>query len=53
VEAESQTVQEGGLLWWCRFNILVSAREGRRWDEALLGDEAEAVSSSWFNGNEA
>jgi hypothetical protein len=31
---------------WCRFNTLVSAREGRREDEALLEDEAEAMSSS-------
>jgi hypothetical protein len=45
--------EEGGLLWWCRFNVLVSARVGRRRDEALSEDKAEAASSSWFNGKES
>jgi hypothetical protein len=45
--------EEGGLLCWCGFNTSVSARQGRRWDEALPEDEAEAMSLSWFNGNEA
>jgi hypothetical protein len=44
---------EGSMLWWCRFNASVLAREGRRWDEALPKDEAEAASLSWFNGKEA
>jgi hypothetical protein len=44
---------EGRLLWWCGFNASISAREGRQRDEALLEDEAEAASSSWFNGKEA
>jgi hypothetical protein len=37
---------EGGQRWWCGFNASISAREGRRWDEALLEDDAEVVSSS-------
>jgi hypothetical protein len=41
------------MQWWCRFNALVLASEGRRPDEALLKDEAEAASSSWLNGKEA
>jgi hypothetical protein len=32
---------------------LVFAREGRRWDEALLEDETEATSSSWLYGKKA
>jgi hypothetical protein len=32
---------------------LVLAREGRRLDEALSKDEAEATSSSWLHGKEA
>jgi hypothetical protein len=43
---------ESVLLWWCRFNALDSAREWRRRDEALLEDEADAASSSWFNEKE-
>jgi hypothetical protein len=31
---------EGGLLWWCGFNISVLGREGRRRDEVLSEDEA-------------
>jgi hypothetical protein len=31
---------EGGLLWWCGFNVSVSGREGRRQDEVLAEDEA-------------
>jgi hypothetical protein len=45
-------VVEGGLLWWCGFNASVSVREGKRRDEALPKDEAEAVSLSWFNVKE-
>jgi hypothetical protein len=37
--------EEGSLRWWCKFNALVSAREGRRRDKALPEDEVEAVSS--------
>jgi hypothetical protein len=43
---------EDSLQWWCKFNISVSAREGRRWDKALSKDEAEAASSSWLNEKE-
>jgi hypothetical protein len=50
VEAGSQAVRKGSLGRWCGFNASVSAREGRQRDEALLEDEAEAVSSSWLNG---
>jgi hypothetical protein len=42
--------EEGGQRRWCGFNTSVSAREGRRRDEALSEDEAEAASSSWLNG---
>jgi hypothetical protein len=45
--------KEGGQMRWCRFNASVSAREGRRRDEALSEDEAEAASSYWLNENEA
>jgi hypothetical protein len=38
--------EEGDLLWWCRFNALISARERSRWDEALLEDKVEAANSS-------
>jgi hypothetical protein len=38
--------REGDQQWWCRFNASVLAREGRRRDEALLEDEAEAANSS-------
>jgi hypothetical protein len=31
---------------WCKFNTLVSAREGRRWDEVLPENKVEAASSS-------
>jgi hypothetical protein len=44
---------ENGLLWWCGFNASVSTQEGRRRDEVLPEDEAEAASSSWFNEREA
>jgi hypothetical protein len=37
---------ESGIQWWCGFNVLVSAREGRRQDEVLPEDEVEAASSS-------
>jgi hypothetical protein len=43
---------EGGLLWWCGFNASVLARKGRRRDEALSEDKAEAASSSWLNEKE-
>jgi hypothetical protein len=43
---------EGSLLWRCGFNASVSAREGRRRDEALPEDESE-VANSRFNGKEA
>jgi hypothetical protein len=36
----------------CGFNTSVSAREGRRQDEALPEDEVEGANSSWFNGKE-
>jgi hypothetical protein len=36
---------EGRRWRWCIFNASVSAREGRRWDEALSENETEAVSS--------
>jgi hypothetical protein len=38
--------REGGRQRWYGFNALVLAREGRRWDKALLEDEAEAARSS-------
>jgi hypothetical protein len=44
---------ESGRQRWYEFNILASAQEGRQWDEVLLEDEAEAVSSSWPHKNEA
>jgi hypothetical protein len=44
---------EGSLQRWCRFNTLVSAREGRRPNKAFPEDEVEAVNSSWLNGKEA
>jgi hypothetical protein len=37
---------EGGWRWPCGFNASVLAREEMQRDEALLEDEAEAVSSS-------
>jgi hypothetical protein len=37
---------EGGQRRWYRFNASVLAREGRRRNEALPKDEAEAMSSS-------
>jgi hypothetical protein len=43
---------EGGWWRWCRFSALVLAREGRRRDEALPEDEADAASSSWLYGKE-
>jgi hypothetical protein len=45
--------REGSLRRCCGFNALVSVREERRWDKALLEDEAEAASSSWLNRKEA
>jgi hypothetical protein len=36
---------EGGRQWWCGFNALFLARDGRRLDEALWEDEAETASS--------
>jgi hypothetical protein len=44
---------EGGRRWWCKFNVLVFAQEGRRRDEALPENEAEAASSSSLHGKEA
>jgi hypothetical protein len=44
--------REGVQQWGCRFNTSISAREGRRRDEALLEDEAGSVSSSWLHGKE-
>jgi hypothetical protein len=41
---------EGGWRRWCGFNILVSARERKRQDEALTEDEAETASFSWLHG---
>jgi hypothetical protein len=43
---------EGGLRRWCGFNASIFAQVRRRRDEALLEDEAEAVSSSWLNEKE-
>jgi hypothetical protein len=43
---------EGGRRWWCGFNALVSAREGRQQDKALSEDEAEVASSSWLHGKD-
>jgi hypothetical protein len=43
---------EGGRRQWCKFNAPVLAREGRRRDEALPEDEAEATSSSWLHMKE-
>jgi hypothetical protein len=45
--------REGGRRRWCVLIALVSAREGRRRDEALPEDEAEAAISSWLNLKEA
>jgi hypothetical protein len=45
--------EECGRRWWCGFNTLVSAREMERGDEALMEDEAEAVSSSCLYGKES
>jgi hypothetical protein len=45
--------REDGRWGLCRFSALFSTREGRRWDEPLLKDEAETVSSSWFHAKEA
>jgi hypothetical protein len=45
--------EAGGRWWWCRFNASISAQEGRRRNEALSEDEAEAASSSWLNWKEA
>jgi hypothetical protein len=44
--------EEGGQQQWCRFNASISVREGRRHDEALPEDEAEATNSSWLHGKE-
>jgi hypothetical protein len=37
--------EEGGRQWRCGFNALFSAQEGKRCDEVLPEDEAEAASS--------
>jgi hypothetical protein len=43
-----------GCRWrWCRFNALVSAREGRQQDEALSEAKADVANSSWLHGKEA
>jgi hypothetical protein len=44
---------EGGQRQRCRFNTSVSAREGRRRDETLSEDEADATGSFWLHGKEA
>jgi hypothetical protein len=44
---------EGSRWWCCGLNASVSTREERRWDEAVLEDEAEAVSSSWLHEKKA
>jgi hypothetical protein len=44
---------EGSLRQWCKFNVLISARDGRRQDKAFLEDEAEVATSSWLNGKES
>jgi hypothetical protein len=53
MEGGSRTFGEGGRRRWCRFNVSVSARDERRWDEALPKDETEIASLSWFYGKEA
>jgi hypothetical protein len=35
-----------------QIQCFVSAREGRRWDEALSEDKAEVASSSWLHEKE-
>jgi hypothetical protein len=45
--------REGGRWQWCGFNASVSTQEGRRRDEALPEDEAEAVSLSWLHEKKA
>jgi hypothetical protein len=44
---------EGGRCRWCRFNASILAREGKRRDEVLPEDEAEAASLSWLHEKEA
>jgi hypothetical protein len=53
VEDGSKVVRAGWLIIVCRFNALVSPREGKRHDEALPKDEAKVASSSWLIGKEA
>jgi hypothetical protein len=45
--------REDGWRRWCRFNASVSAREGRRQNETLSKDEAEAASLSLLHWKEA
>jgi hypothetical protein len=45
--------EEGGRRWWCVFNALVLVVDGKRQDEALPKDEAEAASASLLHGKEA
>jgi hypothetical protein len=45
--------EEGGRWRWCEFNTSISGQERRRQDEALLEDEADAVSSSWLHRKES
>jgi hypothetical protein len=44
--------RNGDQRQWYRFSISILTREGRRRDEALPEDEAEAVSLSWLHGKE-
>jgi hypothetical protein len=44
---------EGDRRRWCGFNASVSAQEGRRRNEVLPKNEAEAASLSWLHGKEA
>jgi hypothetical protein len=43
--------EDGGWRWWCRFNAFVSAQEGRRRDEALPNDEADALVLAQWEGS--
>jgi hypothetical protein len=53
VESGSQMTRESGRQQWCEFNAPISAREERRWNEALPEDEVEATNSYWLHGKEA
>jgi hypothetical protein len=46
---EVERFGEGGRRWWCILNGSISAREGRRPDEALPEDEVKLASSSYLH----